>query len=392
MITGKDNVIREWIQENQCTQLCVGPVSKNTTDAAIELANELMIPMVLIASRRQIDSEEFGGGYVNNWTTEEFAEYVKRKDQAGKVILARDHGGPWQSNLEKESRMNVLDAMESAKRSFYADIDSGFSILHIDPSIDIHEDPEEEIILQRVFELYSACSEYGKGKGIDLAFEIGTEEQSGNLASPGAFSELLARVERFCQRNRYEKPLFAVAQTGTRVMEMMNVGELQSKTDSGANLAEMKEIVKEVALLCENHHLFLKAHNGDYLSDQAIAIHPELGVHGLNVAPEFGVHESEKLTELFREYGLKDAEEAFLELSYNSGKWEKWMLEGSGASDRERSLISGHYVFASEAFGVLKEKLQKKMEREQLDADRVLTDHIKMSILRYIKGLHMVKN
>ena len=48
---------------------------------------------MMIASRRQIDSEEFGGGYVNNWSTKSFADYVKKKDKKNFIILSRDHGG-----------------------------------------------------------------------------------------------------------------------------------------------------------------------------------------------------------------------------------------------------------------------------------------------------------
>ena len=47
-----------------CTLLGVGPMSKNCIDATIELAGEHDVPLMLIASRRQIDSEQFGGGYV----------------------------------------------------------------------------------------------------------------------------------------------------------------------------------------------------------------------------------------------------------------------------------------------------------------------------------------
>ena len=56
-------------------------MSKNCVDAAINLANEYKSPIILIASRRQIECEEFGGGYVNNWSTEKFSHYVKSKDK-----------------------------------------------------------------------------------------------------------------------------------------------------------------------------------------------------------------------------------------------------------------------------------------------------------------------
>ena len=47
------------------TLLGVGPMSMNCINASIEISNEREIPILLIASRRQIDSEAFAGGYVN---------------------------------------------------------------------------------------------------------------------------------------------------------------------------------------------------------------------------------------------------------------------------------------------------------------------------------------
>jgi len=78
--------LSEYLSTNRCTLLGVGPMSVNCVDAAIELANEYTIPIMLIASRRQIDSAQFNGGYVNNWTTSEFADYVRSKDKKKKKI------------------------------------------------------------------------------------------------------------------------------------------------------------------------------------------------------------------------------------------------------------------------------------------------------------------
>ena len=54
--------------------LFVGPMSKNVVDAAIELS-KLGKFLGLIPSRRQIENT---GGYVNNWTTEEFVNNFRR--------------------------------------------------------------------------------------------------------------------------------------------------------------------------------------------------------------------------------------------------------------------------------------------------------------------------
>ena len=123
-----------FIEEKRGTILGVGPMSKNCIDAACEIASK-EIPIMLIASRRQIDSKEFGGGYVENWTTKEFSKYVLKKNK--NVILCRDHGGPWQNDFEIKKKFKLSDAMESAKLSYKNDIDNNFKIIHIDTCINL---------------------------------------------------------------------------------------------------------------------------------------------------------------------------------------------------------------------------------------------------------------
>ena len=81
------------------TLLGVGPMSKNIVDACIELVEQYNVPLMMISSRRQIDSDIFGGGYVNNWSTERYSNYIRSKSPNNKIILCRDHGGPWQNSL-----------------------------------------------------------------------------------------------------------------------------------------------------------------------------------------------------------------------------------------------------------------------------------------------------
>ena len=56
-------------------------MSKNVVDSIIEVDDGFGF----IPSRRQVD---YNGGYVNSWTTGEFATYVN-----GRVPIERDHGG-----------------------------------------------------------------------------------------------------------------------------------------------------------------------------------------------------------------------------------------------------------------------------------------------------------
>ena len=76
--------IEDFLNKSPSTLLCVGPMSVNCVDAAIELSNQFDTPLMLIASRRQIDSELFGGGYVNNWSTKQFSDYVIKRDKRKK--------------------------------------------------------------------------------------------------------------------------------------------------------------------------------------------------------------------------------------------------------------------------------------------------------------------
>ena len=97
---GINKKIDSFIKKKKCTLLGVGPMSVNIVDATIELSDEHDVPIILIASRRQIDSSEFNGGYVNNWSTDVYSKYVGKNCKKKKIILARDHGGPWQNTKE----------------------------------------------------------------------------------------------------------------------------------------------------------------------------------------------------------------------------------------------------------------------------------------------------
>src|SRR3989338_2942428 len=135
--------LRDYLAGRTTSDFAIGTVTKNAVDAAIEVAYRRGRPLMLIASRRQIDCEEFQGGYVGNWTTDSFAGYVRDRDPKKLIFLCRDHGGPWQH--PNEWSQSEREAMASAQRSFEADIDAGFDILHIDTGISPKEEPHHAI-------------------------------------------------------------------------------------------------------------------------------------------------------------------------------------------------------------------------------------------------------
>ena len=377
--------LKNYRKNRNCTLLGVGPMSKNCIDATIELANEYCTPLMLIASRRQIDSEQFGGGYVENWTTEQFADYVRYKDTQKNIILARDHGGPWQNELEISNKLNLNDAMQSAKESYRADIDAGFQMLHIDPSVDIHANPNIDQVLERVYELYEFCWTYSQQKKQDVIFEIGTEEQNGSNNTQEELEYTLECMRKFCKSNKLPYPSFIVIQAGTKVMEMRNVGSFDSPIRVANELPPEIQIPRMISI-CNHYKIFMKEHNADYLSTDSLKWQPRLGIHAANIAPEFGVAESKAFIDLMENSNQNILLEEFLRISYDSKKWEKWMINATSASDKDRAIISGHYIFSTAECLELKNQARFHIK----DLDTQLKNKVKESIFRYMKAFNLV--
>lgn len=384
-----DSFLKQLYLRQKCTLLGVGPMSLNCVNAAIEISNDDNVPIILIASRRQIDSETFGGGYVNNWDTRSFSKYVKDRDKNKKIILARDHGGPWQSDYEVKTKMNLSDAMNSAKKSFLEDIESDFKIIHLDPSIDIHKKPTRSEVITRLFELYEYCISVADRFKKKIIFEVGTEEQSGSTNTPNILEEDLKKIKQFCRSNNYIEPSFVVIQSGTRVAETSNIGSFDSPVRVADELPPEIQIPKMIEI-CKANNIMMKAHNTDYLSDEALKWHPRLGIHAANVAPEFGVIETISLINILEKNGLQRIADKLLEIFYKSRKWEKWMIPNSKSTDRKKAIIAGHYNFSKEEFISIKYDATSSLLKKDINLDKFLTYEVKKSIYRYLKNFRMI--
>ena len=271
-------LISETISQRK-TMLGVGPMSKNCVESAIELSDQYNIPIMLIPSRRQIDSKKQGGGYCNNWSTEDFARYVIKNCKKKKIILCRDHGGPWQNNFEINNKLNLKEAMKSSKQSFESDIDCGIKVIHIDPSITTNNKKLKiDETLNRIYELYEHCYSYSQNTKKNILFEVGTEEQSGSTNTFEEIEYFLKKLENFYVKCRIPKATFVVIQCGTKVMETKNIGSFEYP------LRIINEIPVEIQLpktidICKKYNVYMKEHNGDYLSDESLMWHPRLGIH-----------------------------------------------------------------------------------------------------------------
>lgn len=337
---------------NPTTLLGVGPMSKLCVDATIELANFLQVPMQIIASRRQIECAEFGGGYVNGWSTEDFAKYVRAQDTGDWIMLARDHGGPWQGT--DESDLDYATAIERAKRSYAVDIASGFDVIHLDPSL---KDRTLADIERDIEKLFSHCEEIPG----EVVYECGTEETNGKTTKIEDF----ARFVEFCSELD-SKVKFVVGQTGTHVKESRNVGVF----DAAQALA--------LAKLCHAQNLLLKEHNLDYVPADVLKAHKTCQVDSANVAPEFGLVETRRLLAMLKKYGKRKMLKRFQDLALQSKKWEKWVI--SDLDDTEKSVIAGHYVLAHPDVKEMYESLNK-----EIGFDDAVKNDIKGAILKYLR-------
>lgn len=382
--------IERLVSSRRCTLLGVGPMSRNCVDASIELANEYNIPIFLIASRRQIDSEALGGGYVNRWHTREFADYVMARDKKSNIILARDHGGPWQNEQEVKQGLSLRLAMDSAKASYLEDLRAGFQKIHIDPSIDLYGGASVDDIIDRILDLYEFCWMHAQALGQEVVFEIGTEEQSGTTSGTEAeLHYVLNEVKTRCQQSNLPLPTFVVVQTGTKVMETRNVGSFDSPVRVANELAVEIQVPKMLAV-CRQHGVMLKQHNTDYLTDESLKWHPRLGIHSANVAPEFGVAETRALLAAFLNAGRDDLAERFVRIACDSGKWKKWVYPDSTLSEPQLAAICGHYVFSHPEVIELKRELDSQLPGAEPGLDERLKLQVKRSILRYLTNFRLV--
>lgn len=381
--------LHSYVSKKQCTLLGVGPMSKNCVDVVIDLANHYNIPIMLIASRRQIESKQLGSGYVNNWSTEEFSKYVYENDKHHNILLCRDHGGPYQNENENQHNLSYTEIMNNAKESFRTDIMSGFTILHIDPSENLFSDITLDEMLNRIYVLYDYCYSISREYNKPISIEISLGKEDGGISHTSEIEYAIEKIEKFCNSKNLPLPLFMVIKTGNHVLETKNIGILEEIIDDDGS--EEKIEIKKMIDFCIKKKIMVKEHNGDYLTENSLKQHPKLGIHAINVAPEFGVVETKAILSWLEKNHLTEFKNTFLEISYNSKKWKKWLMPNSLTTKNDKAIISGHYVFSSSEFKDLKNKIIEKIEDKNA-FDNYLKTEIKISILRYLNSLNIINS
>jgi hypothetical protein len=355
-------------------------MSRNVVDAAIRLAYRHRRIVMIIASRSQVESEDFGCGYVEGWSTASFISYIRSMDPASLIQICRDHGGPWQHPAETSGRLGEAQVMSRSLGSLLQDIEHGANIIHIDTSREADGPAPFEQAISRLVKLYGECDQFARAHSKKIRFEVGLEQQSDAVDDPKKFRTKLTRILEELQFESLPLPTFVVGQTGTKVVGTENRGQLVS--DPAGVGVEINQLAK----ICWEHGVALKAHNSDYLPSRVMSHLMINGVDALNIAPEYGVAETKAFLGLLEELGLTRLRDEFLALAYDSGSWRKW-FDGENATDLERSIAAGHYVFATDAFRDIKRQADVACQGIATTVDAVLGAALDTVMERHAAGV-----
>src|SRR5262249_9465327 len=152
----------------------------------------------------------------------------------------------------------------SSLASFRADIEAGFDLLHIDTCMDLAGVPSVDQAIKRPVTPYGEGHQLASPPGRAGGVGIGFEDQGGGNNHPPEFREQIMEVCELLAADGLPAPAFAVAQTGTKVVETHNCGALRDAPMAVGFAVEM------LAAVCREAGTALKAHNADYLDRGAI--------------------------------------------------------------------------------------------------------------------------
>lgn len=305
-------------------------MSKEIVDSVLDYRPDPDVQLMFISSENQINRD---GGYTG-FTTKSFADYVGDTD----VWKCRDHCGPkFYYDTEEECFETIRD-----------DIANGFDLIHIDGC---WLDEEQKIS-------YTKKAMSVGLENPDIKFEIGTEVNTvKNRLEPQKLEQYIAAV------NEIANPFFYVLETGSVVQGYSNSGKFAPCRDS--------------LKIFDKWNIKVKEHNADYINNQQINLRQGI-IHGMNIAPQFGVLQTSiVLTECII-YGIDSTE--FKNHVYEGNKWKKWCVNDLTSPDYA-ALLGGHYHFDQEPYKRLIDKLS-----EVTDIETTIKLGIKRLISHYINS------
>lgn len=322
--------------------VAVGMPTVYVADAARSFAAAVGRPVMLLASRRQVERSADGGGYTG-LSTEQWATRLADARRDGHLLLCRDHAGPYQH--PSDGGHDLDGAVRLASLSLEQDIESGVDVLHIDSSLAgsaEHATLDDAVAV--AVHLVGECTSVARRLRRPVHFEVGWEVQAESVGDPDAFGAQLEAFRRGLSAAGAPGPMFVVAQLGTLVTGTDNVGVMQS----GPSPAEVDALLR-IAAHAGRAGTRLKVHNADYLGPDALRT--LAGARPwVNVSPELGVTQVGALLRLARRHRVVDALDDFCQAALAMGQWRRWLGDRRArtASDDEKVLLGGCYAVATD--------------------------------------------
>ena len=375
------------------TLLAVCPNSDAVLEAAIEVAARTLAPMLFATTLNQVDRD---GGYTG-WTPKEYvARMGKLAEKHGCVAPlypCLDHGGPWLKDAQ--AKLGLAETMDEVKASITACLEAGYSMLHVDPTVDPGisggEPLDVRIVVKRTVELMEHAEAERKRLGIGpVAYEVGTEEVAGGLANMESF-ESFVRLLRVALEEKglmQAWPAFVVGKVGT---------------DLHTTLFD-PEVAKKLRAITAQHGSLVKGHYTDWVDNPEV--YPTSGMGGANVGPEFTAEEAEALwalcdyeAALARSKLLTPSRffEALTDAVDRSGRWRKWLQPNEPeefeklSAERRRWLVTSgaRYVWTQPQVVESRSRLYENLTPVMGDPHGWVVSRIAASIEKYVRAFNL---
>ena len=280
------------------------PMSKNIVDVICEINST---DYGFAVTRRQVD---YNGGYVNNWNTKSFYEYVKGKNSG--VVLERDHGGPFQGIAVDDGHTSYLEDLKY------------FDIIHLDPWKHFQDLSEGlSLTISNIKEFYRINPA--------VKFEILTERAIKQF-EPKDYFTILTKLKAELSTKEFDSIEYIVVQSGVGI-------DLVSRKNTDQFLHQ--SLIESIEI-CKSYGKKVKEHNGDYLSSAAKEWRFRKGIDAINIGPELAQLE----TEIYLKYMTEEEKSGFYEVCLASKKWERWITPEFNLNNKEMLIqVCGHYNY-----------------------------------------------
>ncbi len=327
--------------------ICVGPMSSEVIESVYIFSEINHKSLMLISSKNQIDHNK---GYVNNWNTKDYANFLKKmkkKYKKSNVFVCRDHCGPG---------FNGNYTLNDTYKTIQCDIENNFDLIHIDFSM-------MKSSYKSILKESQKAIKYAISLNKNIKIEVGTDENLGQKFSHMHIDDF---YNEFLSLSEIKKPTFFVVPTGSLVLEDHQVGSFN------------KPFLLSLAKKFKKIDVGFKEHNADYLSKEKIALRKNI-IDAINIAPQFGVNQTHILIKNCIQYGISHFD--FLNRSYDSLKWKKWLNKNSKNNKYLCAILAGHYNFNSKEYLQIIEQLSKikNIRDEMINSHISILEHYSKS-------------